>query len=59
MDMFPEINIFVLRDRMSQMQFPDPICGLCASDSIGLINVIEGTLKNIGVSDSPFEQGVE
>ncbi len=56
---FPDVSIPLLRDRMAQMQFPDPVCALCASDSINLINTIESALEDIAVSNSPFEQEVD
>ena len=55
---FPEINIPALRDRMSQMQFTDPVCTLCAGDSLRLIGTLEDTLEGICVCNSPLEQGV-
>ena len=56
---FPDVSIPLLRDRMTQMQFPDPVCALCASDSINLINTIGSALDDIATSNSPFEQEVE
>ena len=56
---FPDVDVMMLRGRMAQMQFPDTVCSLCASDTLNLINAIEDTLKNVGMSNSPFEKGVE
>jgi len=55
---FPDVDFPLLRDRMSQMQFTDPVCTLCAGDSLRLIGTLEDTLEGIGVCDSPLEQGV-
>ena len=56
---FPDVNIQLLRDRMSQIQFTNPICTLCASDTLGLINTLESTLDGIGLADRYTDEEVE
>lgn len=56
---FPEIDIPLLRGRMAQMQFSDPVCTLCAGDTLRLIDTLEITLAGIAVNDSSLEKEVE
>jgi hypothetical protein len=59
LDVFPEVDTSMLRGRISQIQFPDTVCSLCASDTLNLINAMEDTLNGIGMNNSPFDKGVE
>lgn len=58
-DTFPDINFPLLRDRMTQMQFNDPVCTLCAGDTLRLLDTIEGTLSDLGATDTQFPKGAE
>ena len=59
LETFPEVDVALLRDRVSQMQFPDQVCTMCAGDTVKMISTIEETLDGIGVSDSPLCREVE
>ena len=55
---FPDVDFPLLRDRMSQMQFPDQVCALCAGDTIRLLDTMEATLSDVGITDSKVRKGV-
>lgn len=53
MESFPDVDIPILKNRVSQMEFSDPVCRLCGSDSIKLITTMEEILERL-TSDKDF-----
>lgn len=49
--LFPDIEFPVLRERMSQMQFNETICTLCAGDTLRLLDAMEATIAGLMASE--------